>query len=193
MKTVVEQRVKELQAFAFDVDGVLFPNENWWFSDGTYARRRSLYDGQAISLLRGAGLRIAFVTSARGDMVKPITDLIDGWNRLPSTQSADNPSGWAPVILFDHQDSQKKKKTVSSWLKDIGISHEHCGAMGDDLVDIPMLECVGFAAAPIQAEQLVKDRCHFVSTREAGSGAIRDVVNYILRVKGIDALSLNLR
>lgn len=193
MKTLPELRIKELQAFAFDVDGVLFPNENWWFSDGTYARRRSLYDGQAISLLRAAGLRIAFVTSARGEMVKPITDLINGWNRLPSTQSTINPAGWPPVMLFDHQDSQKKKETVSLWLNDIGISHEHCGAMGDDLVDIPMLESVGFAASPIQSEQLVKDYCHFVSTREAGSGAIRDVVNYVLKVKGIDPLSLNLR
>ncbi len=193
MKESQDGVVQNLKAFAFDVDGVLFPNENWWFSDGTYARRRSLYDGQGISLLRAAGIHVAFITSARGEMLKPISDLIEGWNKLPSTKSFENPEGWEPVTLFDHQDSSKKKETLATWLDTIGVPHSECGAMGDDLVDIPMLESVGFCVAPAQAEDVVKTRAHFVSARKGGEGAIRDVVNFILEQKGIDPTTLVLR
>ena len=183
MKKIDTQLVQNLKAFAFDVDGILFPNENWWFSNGVFARRRSLYDGQGISLLRACGFHIAFITSARGDMLKPISDLIEGWNNLPSTRSEGNENGWAPVTLFDHQDSSRKRETLLSWLGTVGVSPVECGAMGDDLVDIPMLEAVGFACAPAQAEEIVKERCHFVAARNGGEGAVRDVVNFVLRKK----------
>ena len=193
MKDIDINSVQNLKAFAFDVDGILFPNENWWFSDGRFAKRRSLYDGQGISLLRGIGMHIAFITSARGEMAKPIIDLVEGWNTLPSTKSESNPNGWELVRLFDHQNSELKKETLATWLREIHISPSECGAAGDDLVDIPMLESVGFAAAPAQAEESVKSRCHFVTKREGGEGAIRDIVNYVLEVKGIDPTTLVLR
>lgn len=193
MHTQNPEVIKNLKAFAFDVDGILFPNENWWFSNGVFAKRRSLYDGQGVSLLRAIGMHVAFITSARGEMAKPIIDLVAGWNKLPSTKSAENPNGWEPVKLFDHQDSALKKETLLSWLSEIGVSSEACGAMGDDLVDLPMLESVGFSASPAQAEKIVRDRTHFVSTRNGGEGAMRDVVNYILEVKGVDPVTLSLR
>lgn len=193
MNTQNPEVVKNLKAFAFDVDGILFPNENWWFSDGTYGKRRSLYDGQGVSLLRAIGMHVAFITSARGEMAKPIIDLVNGWNKLPSTKREDNPNGWEPVTLFDHQDSALKKETLLSWLSEIGVEPEACGAMGDDLVDLPMLETVGFSASPAQAEKIVRERTHFVSERKGGEGALRDVVNYILEVKGIDPTTLLLR
>lgn len=193
MKNIDIEVVKNLKAFAFDVDGILFPNENWWFSNGVFAKRRSLYDGQGISLLRAIGFHIAFITSARGEMAKPIIDLVEGWNKLPSTKSEINPEGWEPVRLFDHQDSSLKKETLLAWLSEIGVQPLECGGAGDDLVDIPMLESVGFSAAPAQAEDVVKGRCHFVSARNGGEGAMRDMVNYILEVKGIDPTTLTLR
>jgi 3-deoxy-D-manno-octulosonate 8-phosphate phosphatase (KDO 8-P phosphatase) len=193
MKEISLDVVRNLKAFAFDVDGVLFPNENWWFSNGVFAKRRSLYDGQGISLLRAVGFHVAFITSARGDMAKPIQDLVEGWNKLPSTKSESNPSGWEMVTLFDHQDSLLKKETLFGWLNSIGVEPGQCGAMGDDLVDIPMLSAAGFSASPRQAEHIVRERSHFVSEREGGEGAIRDVVNYILNVRNIDPTTLHLR
>ena len=193
MKTVSNDVIQNLKAFAFDVDGVLFPNEVWWFSDGIFAKRRSLYDGQGISLLRAIGLRIVFITSAKGEMAKPVTSLIEKWNELPSSKSDENPNGWEHVRLYDCQSSTKKKESLAAWLSEVGIKPEECGAMGDDLVDLNMMQSVAFCAAPAQAEQAVKDECHFVSTRSGGEGAIRDLVNHILAVRGIDQRTLNLQ
>ena len=190
MKDISPDIIKNLKAFAFDVDGVLFPNENWWFSDGTYARRRSLYDGQGISLLRALGFKIVFITSAKGEMAKPITNLIEKWNELPSSKSEKNPSGWEHVDLHTNQSSASKKVTLAEWLTERSINPNECGAMGDDLVDIQMLESVAFSVAPNQAEAVVRERCHFVSERNGGEGAIRDLANYILKIRGVDPTTL---
>ncbi len=193
MKEVNQEIIKNLKAFAFDVDGVLFPNEVWWFSDGMFAKRRSLYDGQAISLLRAVGFHIVFITSAKGEMAKPVASLIEKWNELPSTKSEINPNGWEKVTLYDCQSSTKKKESLEAWLVEVGIEATECGAMGDDLVDLKMLEVAAFRTAPAQAEQVIKNVCHFVSERNGGEGAVRDVVNYILKMRGIDSTTLTLQ
>jgi 3-deoxy-D-manno-octulosonate 8-phosphate phosphatase (KDO 8-P phosphatase) len=193
MKDIDIEVVKNLKAFAFDVDGILFPNENWWFSDGVFAKRRSLYDGQGISLLRAIGMRVVFITSAKGEMAKPVISLIEKWNELPTSKSGENPNGWEHVRLYDTQSSTKKKESLEAWLSEIGVTANECGAMGDDLVDLVMLRAVAFAAAPAQAEQVIKNECHFVSARNGGEGAIRDVVNYILEIKDIDPRTLPLQ
>lgn len=188
-----EEVIKNLKAFAFDVDGVLFPNEVWWFSDDTFMKRRSLYDGQAISLLRAMGIHVTFITSAKGMMAKPIESLIEKWNQLPSSKSELNPDGWAPVSLTTSQNSMQKLATLDAWLKEVGATREECGAMGDDLVDLEMLNVVAFKAAPVQAESVIRERVDFVSTRQGGKGAIRDLVNYIAEVRGIDVTKLPLQ
>lgn len=193
MREINPEVVKNLKAFAFDVDGILFPNENWWFSDGTYARRRSLYDGQGVSLLRAIGFKIVFITSAKGEMAKPISSLIEKWNELASSKSEANPNGWEHVELYVNQNSTSKKETLNAWLTERNINPGECGAMGDDLVDLQMMESVAFCATPAQAEEVVKAHAHFVSARNGGEGAIRDVVNYILSVRGVDPTTLPLQ
>jgi 3-deoxy-D-manno-octulosonate 8-phosphate phosphatase (KDO 8-P phosphatase) len=193
MKEIHPEVIKNLKAFAFDVDGVLFPNEVWWFSDGVFAKRRSLYDGQGISLLRAVGFHVVFITSAKGEMAKPIASLIEKWNELPSTRSETNPNGWEKVRLYDCQSSTKKRESLEAWLGEVGISALECGAMGDDLVDFKMLESAAFRAAPAQAEEVIKDICHFVSERNGGEGAIRDMVNFVLKVRGVDSTTLPLQ
>ena len=189
----LELIIKNLKAFAFDVDGVLFPNEIWWSSDGTFMKRRSLYDGQGISLLRAMGIQVAFITSAKGEVAKPIEDLVLKWNTLPSSKSENNKNGWNHVRLYTMQNTLKKIETLTRWLEEINVPLEECGAMGDDLVDLPMLRAVSFAVAPAQAEQTVKDACHYITERSGGEGAVRDVVNYLLKILNIDPTTLPLQ
>ena len=56
--------------------------------------------------------------------------------------------------------------------------------MGDDLTDYDILQAVGLAAAPAQAEEVIKKIVHFVAARRGGDGAIRDLANFILTVQG---------
>jgi len=56
--------------------------------------------------------------------------------------------------------------------------------MGDDLLDLPVLGRVGLAAAPADAAAEVRERVHWISARRGGDGAIRELVEMVLKAQG---------
>ena len=99
--------------------------------------------------------------------------------------------GWAQVELFTGTGGARKIEAARQFLSKIGVSFKDCAAMGDDLVDVPLLRKVGFPAAPASAETFVKRIALFVSKRPGGSGAVRDLVNFILEAREIDPTTLS--
>ena len=192
-KAEVVELAKHLKAVVFDFDGVFTENTEWLgMPDGTILKARSHYDGQGISILRDAGLRVAIATSASKEAAYSATWLCERWNKkLPSVQpDCSNP--WPPVALFTGAGHTDKAHVVQNWLQKLVIKPEECAVMGDDLTDLPMMELVGLRAAPITAEAVVREKCHFVSQRPGGRGAIRDLANFILESRKIDPTTLRL-
>jgi 3-deoxy-D-manno-octulosonate 8-phosphate phosphatase KdsC-like HAD superfamily phosphatase len=116
--------------------------------------------------------------------------MVEKLNRLPSSLKKLEDGGWPPIDLFEGCGGGKKLEVLKDWLSESNGTLEECGAMGDDLVDVPMLKAAVFRAAPISGEKAVKDICHFVSERNGGEGAVRDLVNYILQVQGKNPFDL---
>ena len=112
--------------------------------------------------------------------------LVKKWNDLPSITSGK----WKPVALFSGVERQGKVETAEKWLSSHGLDFAVCAAMGDDMTDYEILGEVGLATAPFQAEEIIKKRVHFVTPRRGGDGAIRDLVNLILRAQRVDPASL---
>ncbi len=185
------QRLLALKALVLDFDGVCTDNtEEIGYPDGAIVKSRSHYDGQGISLLRDIGLRIAIATNESEQNAIAARFLVDKWNRLPSAQIPLGQGGWYPIKLFTGVGHNAKRDAVKKWLTALSIDPEHCAAMGDDLVDVPLLIVVGFRAAPATAEKVILDMADYVSIRPAGNGAVRDFANEILRVRGIDQTTL---
>ncbi|MSU55748.1 MAG: hypothetical protein EXS51_00350 [Candidatus Taylorbacteria bacterium] len=180
---------RTISAVIFDVDGVMTNNQVWQGFPHK-VKVRSYYDGQGISLLRAIGVRVAFVTNEKDDHAVAITEIVEKLNKLPSSQSESNPKGWPLVRLFTGMGGAKKVEAAKLFAGELGITASECAAMGDDLVDIPLLDFVSLRASPAQAEEVVKRRCQFVSRREGGNGAIRDFANFILEARGIDPTTL---
>ncbi len=183
---------RNLRFFAFDSDGVLFPNTVWeGVKVGGAAFKpkiRSYYDGQGISLMRSLGLRVCVITNEKGANAAGVRALVQKLNKLPSCLSG----VWPAVELFEGCGGPRKLKQLEIWLKLHGGTLASCGAMGDDLVDAHMLQAVGFAAAPASAEEAVKKLCAFVSRRPGGEGAVRDLANFLVEdVHHADPLSLS--
>ena len=65
--------------------------------------------------------------------------------------------------------------------------------MGDDIADYQLLKKVGLAAAPVQAEKIVRDIAHYISDRKGGEGAVRDFCNAVLEARHISPLSLKIK
>ena len=57
--------------------------------------------------------------------------------------------------------------------------------VGDDLLDLPVLRAVGFAATVPEARPEIHAVAHFVAARPAGFGAVRDVIELLLRARGV--------
>lgn len=192
----MQQRVatnpSSLRFFAFDSDGCLFPNEVWEgvTVNGVQVKPkiRSYYDGQGISLMRALGIRICVITNERYENAFGVRSAVKKWNDLPSCRNGHGE--WPQVDLFEGYGGARKLMKLRDWLAEHGGALSECGAMGDDLVDVPMLKAVGFAAAPASAEKSVKAVCDFVSERDGGHGAIRDLANFLVGHFGKDPLEL---
>ncbi len=188
-----DRRVRELactiKAVVFDNDGVLTDNtEIIGFDDKTVLKRRSHYDGQGISFLRAIGIRVAIMTGESGVGARPIQQLVEKWNGLPSV----NTGKWHRIFLATGVMGLEKLRSFNTWLENHGTTAQECAAMGDDFTDFPMLKMSGFKAAPVTAEKQIRDITDFVSERPAGAGAVRDLVNFILKARDIDPASLAL-
>jgi 3-deoxy-D-manno-octulosonate 8-phosphate phosphatase (KDO 8-P phosphatase) len=64
------------------------------------------------------------------------------------------------------------------------LDDEAIAYMGDDILDLPVLSRVGLSTAPADAAQDVLTRVHWVSRRNGGSGAARELIEMVLRAQG---------
>ena len=85
-----------------------------------------------------------------------------------------------------HQGKKYKLPVLDEILKKYDLTYEQVSYMGDDLPDICILEKVGLATCSLDAVDEVKRICHFISTKEGGRGAVRELTDLILKAQGID-------
>jgi 3-deoxy-D-manno-octulosonate 8-phosphate phosphatase (KDO 8-P phosphatase) len=189
MNSELIEKAKGIKVFFCDSDGVMFPNTV--LMGAPYkAKPRSYYDGQAISLLRAIGIRVVFITNEKGTSADAIRETVEKLNGLPSSKSESNSDGWEHITLYEGRGGTKKLETAEEFLNEQGLTFADAAYMGDDMVDAPLLQKVALAAAPAQAEKVIRNICHFVSEREGGAGAIRDFANMILEARGVDPFTL---
>jgi 3-deoxy-D-manno-octulosonate 8-phosphate phosphatase (KDO 8-P phosphatase) len=83
-----------------------------------------------------------------------------------------------------YQGVEDKLAAMQSLLADMKLAPEAAAFMGDDVVDLPVMLRVGLALSVPAAPQVVRDHAHYVSQREAGHGAVREVCEMILGAQG---------
>ncbi|MFA7664895.1 MAG: HAD hydrolase family protein [Burkholderiaceae bacterium] len=156
-------RAAALRLLALDVDGTLTDGRIHIGPAGEAMKSFSVRDGFGLTLLREAGIRLAIVTARRSAIVEHraqelrIDDVIQG-----ATDKATALAG-----LCDAQ----------------GLRLTQAGFIGDDWPDLPAMLAAGFAAAPVDAAPEVIAQAHWVSSRPAGHGAVRELAEFILRAR----------
>jgi 3-deoxy-D-manno-octulosonate 8-phosphate phosphatase (KDO 8-P phosphatase) len=86
-----------------------------------------------------------------------------------------------PYVL---EDCHFKRPALEQLLESLHLKAEQVAYVGDDLPDLPVLQFVGFSAAVADAVEEVKSCVDYVTTRPGGSGAVREVIEYILKSTG---------
>ena len=90
---------------------------------------------------------------------------------------------------YVYQGHIEKIPIIEEILADCSIEPRHVAYIGDDLTDIVVMRRVGLSFATANARPEVKRIAHYVTEAPGGSGAVREVCEYILKAKGLfDAL-----
>ena len=159
MEAILE-RARRVRLMIFDVDGVMTDGRIYYADSGEEMKAFSTLDGHGIRMLMASGIEIAIITGRRSDVV---------------SHRARN-LGIAKVF----QGVEDKRSAFLALAASVNLAPGHCGYMGDDVVDLPVLTRCGFAASTCEAPEIVRRHAHFVATQPAGAGAVREVCETIM-------------
>jgi 3-deoxy-D-manno-octulosonate 8-phosphate phosphatase (KDO 8-P phosphatase) len=157
-------RAGPIELLVLDVDGVLTDGAIVIDDRGVESKHFHVKDGGGIALWRKCGKKVAIVSGRSAACVE--------------VRAAE--LGIAPVI----QGSSDKRGSILGLLQEFGLEPRQVCAMGDDLADLPMLGVSGLSACPSDASSEVVASVHFVSSLPGGRGAVREVVEMILKNQG---------
>jgi len=161
-------RAKKIRVLLMDVDGVLTDGRIWLLSrrDGTASEIKgfSAYDGAGLKLARAVGLRTGLITGRESSAVS---------QRARECE-----------IEFVYQKRATKIEAYEEILQATGASDQEVAYVGDDLPDLPLLQRAGLAVAVANAAPEVKRAAHFVTSLRGGEGALREVIELIVKAQG---------
>jgi len=160
---MTDERLRRVQLVLFDVDGVLTDGKILLAADGAESKRFDIKDGTAIVWAQRAGLRVGFLSARTA--------------AATSVRAAQ--LGVAIVV----QGASSKLEAYERILADHAVTDDQVAYMGDDVLDLPVLNRVGVSAAPADADAEVRARVHLVATARGGDGAARELIEKILKAQ----------
>ncbi|HEU5218164.1 MAG TPA: HAD hydrolase family protein [Gemmatimonadales bacterium] len=163
--SMLAQRVKLL---GLDVDGVLTDNAVWIGSiedQRVEFKRFDISDGLALVILRYTDIEVAWVSGRPSEA----TTLRARELRIDT------------VIQVN---GARKLEAMDSLLKSRKLGWEDLAFVGDDLADLPLLKRAGLPITVANACPEALERCMWTTKARGGQGAVREVVEGLLRARG---------
>lgn len=155
--------MKRIKAVALDIDGVLTDGTFIWGPNGEEYKQFSFSDVMGISLASKAGIIFTLISGEDNILIDRFAEKMKIADIYKGTKDKA-----AALILF-----AKKNKFELNQI---------C-FMGDDVNDIGALALAGLSAAPANAHESVKRKVKFVTTKNGGNGAVRELIDLILTKK----------
>ena len=151
----------KIKVFVMDVDGTLTDGKLYVSADGELVKSFNIKDGCGISeILPSYGVCTAIITGKNTKIVQ---------NRAVELQ-----------IPYVYQGIKNKKNAIKELSEKLHLKKEEIAYIGDDINDIPAMELCGILGCPNDAVSEVKKRCHFISEKNGGEGAIRDFIEWLV-------------
>ena len=157
--------LKKIKVVAMDVDGVMTDGRIIYDGDGKELKFFDVQDGYGISRLRKFGIKIVIISARSCAAVK----------------------ARAKDLKFDkvYLDAYPKINAYEQMLKAFKVEDDEVCFIGDDLPDYAILKRAGFAVAVRNAALEVKKTAHYVPKKNGGRGAVREVVEKVLKAQGL--------
>ena len=157
--------MKDIKLIVLDCDGVLTDGKISYDNNRVEFKNFSAHDGLGAFLLRFTDIKIAVVTGRKSECL---------YQRCEELK----------IDLLDQKISNKRE-TIDAILSELNLSWSNVAYMGDDLNDWPAMKKARLKTCPANANSVIRDRVDWISPRNGGDGAVRDLIDYILRQQGI--------
>jgi 3-deoxy-D-manno-octulosonate 8-phosphate phosphatase (KDO 8-P phosphatase) len=156
-------RARKIRLLVMDVDGVLTDGRMILSERGDELKAFHTHDGIGLALAKRAGLRTAMVTGESS----PIATVRGGKLGVDS------------VVLG----ARRKREAVEALRAEFDVAADAVAFIGDDLLDIPAMQVAGLAVTVADAPAPVKAVAHVVTRARGGHGAVRELVELLLRAQ----------
>lgn len=163
MLTLLE-RARKTRLLMMDVDGVLTDGRIIQDGHGHELKVFDVKDGHGIIMAHRAKLRTALISGRESETIRRRAEELG--------------------IELVFQKIWNKLEVYEKILVDTELTHDEVAYIGDDLIDIPLLRRVGLAVAVADAVDEAKAAAHLITQRPGGQGAVREVIELILRAQG---------
>ncbi len=167
-------RAKKIKLLLFDVDGVLTDGKLFLFPVPAAGQpaKEIVIEAKGFHAQDGAGISIARIGGIK-------TGLITRRNSATVALRARDLR-----LEYVHQGSQDKLKAFREILSESGLGAAEVAFVGDDVIDLPVMRNCGFSVAVANARREVKEAAHYITPHAGGDGALRDVIDFILKAQG---------
>ncbi len=162
----LEQAAKNIKLLAFDVDGVMTDGSITYDENGVEYKTFNAKDGHGLAKMAKNGFITAIITGRRNGTV--------------DCRAADL------RVTEVFQGVKNKLPILEAIMEKYGLDFSQVAYMGDDEPDICILEKVAISACPADAVDNVKKVCNFISNKDGGKGAVRELCDYVFNAVSID-------
>lgn len=171
MDAALRERASKIRLLILDVDGVLTDGKLYFDHQGNEMKAFNTRDGLGMKALQGCGIGVAVITGRTSEAVTHRMAQLD--------------------IQHVYQGREDKLNAFLQLLELTGLDAEQVCFAGDDWIDLPVLLRAGLAVTVADAENVVKDRVHWITQRNGGDGAVREICNLILAAQDKDQIILD--
>jgi 3-deoxy-D-manno-octulosonate 8-phosphate phosphatase (KDO 8-P phosphatase) len=164
MEKSYKEYLKHITTFIFDVDGVLTDGSILVNTQGEMLRKMNIKDGFSLKTAVDQGFNVCIISGGTNEGVR---------KRLEGL-------GITDIYLGAHL----KTKILTDYFDSKNIQPDHVLYMGDDVPDLAAMKLVGLPSCPQDAVPEIKVVCKYISHKKGGEGAVRDVIEQVLKVQG---------
>jgi len=155
------ERITRIKAFVFGLDGVFSGSNILISEEGHRLRSFNMKDGYAVQRAVKKGFPVAVITN----------------DPPPRTEMQISALGITDVF-YD------KKAGLPNWLSDNQLTLADILYMGADIPDLENMKTAGFPACPADAAEEIKVVSSYISAKNGGAGAVRDVIEKVIKLQG---------
>jgi 3-deoxy-D-manno-octulosonate 8-phosphate phosphatase (KDO 8-P phosphatase) len=162
---MINDKLTDIRLLLMDVDGVMTDGGIIYDCNGLETKVFNVKDGHGIKMLQRHGIQVGIITGR----TSPVVDI----------------RARELGIELVYQGALKKLESYFDIKKKTGLLDSQIAYIGDDVIDVPVMRRVIFAATPSDALIDVRNAAHYVASHAGGKGAVREVCDIILKGRGL--------